>query len=381
MTKFQHSLDKLKNQNRYRSLNKASGVDLTSNDYLGMRSHPALKQAALEAINNGLELGAGGSRLLRGHSDVFEELENYAAKHFGSERALYFANGFIANYALFTTLPDRHDTILFDSLIHASARDGISASNARSIKVEHNDLNAYEIALQKVTKSNQGSNKERHIWVAIESVYSMDGDKAPITELQNLCRKYGATLIVDEAHATGIYGKTGAGLTEGLPQDNLIVLHTCGKAVGVAGGIICASTEIIDYLINAARPFIYSTAPMPLQAHLTQKSLEILSSEDGHKRRQDLAYLLGFMRSDHILNGAFKTAQSQIIPIILGEDDIAVETAKALQDSGYDIRAIRPPTVPEGTARLRLSLSTNLDEATLLKFSQLLSPLLNKPAA
>lgn len=374
--KFQQTLKQLKDQSRLRTLKSASGIDLTSNDYLGMRNHPQLKAAAMAAIENGIELGAGGSRLLRGHCDAHESLEHFAAKHFRSEKALYFANGFMANYALFTTLPDRHDTIIYDSLIHASARDGIKASNASTIKAEHNNLQSFEDALLRARKSIKGQ-----IWVAVESVYSMDGDTAPLADLQKLCLAHDAILIVDEAHATGVFGAQGKGLSHSLKKENLIELHTCGKAVGVAGGLICASAEIIDYMINKSRPFIYSTAPMPLQAYLTQASLEILAGKEGDKRRQDLSTLMGFVRSPHFMGDLFTNAPSQILPIILGEDSTAVQTATALQEDGFDIRAIRPPTVPEGTARLRLSLSTNLDEATLQKFSNVLSNHLNKKAA
>lgn len=372
MIKLQEKLKQLKEQNRLRSLKRPQGIDLTSNDYLGMRNHPALKQAALEAIESGIDMGAGGSRLLRGHTKEHEQLEDFTSKHFGHERTLYFANGFSANYALFTTLPSRHDTIIFDSLIHASARDGIQASNAKSIKVHHNDLNGFEAALKKA---------EGQIWLAVESVYSMDGDCAPLKELQTLCKKYDAILIVDEAHSTGVFGSQGKGLCADLQKENLIEIHTCGKAVGVAGGIICASNDIIDYMINAARPFIYSTAPPPLQALLTQKALEILASEEGDKKRMELNYLLGFARSPHFMGDLFTQAESQILPVIFGDDSKAVETANALQEQGFDIRAIRPPTVPEGTARLRLSLSTNIDEATLQKFSDAIAPYLLDKAA
>lgn len=376
MDKFQNKLKQLKDKDRLRSLNLPSGIDLTSNDYLGMREHPALRAAAIDALESGIEMGAGGSRLLRGHDDHFAALEDFSAKHFGSERALYFANGFAANYALFTTLPDRHDVVIFDSLVHASVRDGIAASHARSIKVAHNDLNDFDAALAKARAECRGQ-----IWVAVESVYSMDGDRAPLAELQNLCRRYDAVLIIDEAHATGVFGRHGEGLAAALDQDNVIALHTCGKAVGVAGGIVCAAADIIDYLINAARPFIYSTAPPPLQAHLTLKSLEILSGSDGAARRVILQERLGFARSAHFLDGMYAGAQSQIIPIILGEDARAVNVANALQAEGFDIRAIRPPTVPEGQARLRLALSANIDEGTLQKFSNILLPHLQAKAA
>lgn len=354
----------LKDQNRYRTLNLPGGIDLTSNDYLGMAAHPLLRETAILALQSGLDIGAAGSRLLRGHTKEHHDLEDFAANHFASPRTLYFSSGFQANYALFTTLPSRNDLILYDALIHASARDGIQASNARGIKFEHNDLNALEDLLKR------HRNRVETTWIAIESLYSMDGDFAPIKEMLELSHKYDSILIVDEAHATGIYKKDGKGLCWPHVQqenyDRLITLHTCGKAIGVAGGLVCAQEAIIDFLINKARPFIYSTAPIPLQALLVQKSLEILASPDGENRRQKL---LEQCRQAQSLFGGPGT---QIVPIILGSDENALTTARLLQDKGYDIRAIRPPTVPEGTARLRLSLSSELQSGVLQDIANVL---------
>ncbi len=354
MNRFQTKLKRLESQNRLRSLNLAQGIDLTSNDYLGMRGHSALRAAAIEALEAGMDIGSGGSRLLRGHTDAHAALEDYAADYFGFEKALYFATGFQANGAVFQALPNRHDVIIYDEFIHASAREAIHYSPARSIKIRHNDLNAFEDALQneKSKKSTEGM-----IWVAVESVYSMDGDFAPITELQLLCHQYDAYCIVDEAHATGVY--------EPVRGENVVSIHTCGKAVGVAGGLVCASNEMISMLINTARGFIYSTAPMPLQAYLTQKSLEILASEEGDARRDRLNSRVQFMK-----------ANSQIVPVILGDDARAAQVAAALQREGFDVRAIRPPTVPEGTARLRISLSSELSEKDLKDFSDCLGNIL-----
>lgn len=369
MNRFQKKLKRLEEESRLRSLNLPGGIDLTSNDYLGMRSHPALREAALAAIESGIDPGAGGSRLLRGHTEEHARLEAFTARHFGSEKALYFATGYQANMALFTTLPSRRDVIIFDALIHASARDGIQASHARHVRVEHNDLDGFEEALKKA------QDEAEHIWIAVESLYSMDGDLADLQALQALALEYGAYLIMDEAHATGVLGAQGKGLAHGLSADNLITLHTCGKALGVAGGLVCAPGEIIDYLVNTARPFIYSTAPPPLQAHLTQKSLEIVASEDGQARRDRLKELCRFTRSK--LGGE----GTHIVPVILGDDNRTVQIASDLQSQGYDIRAIRPPSVPEGTARLRLSLSSELNEDILNDFCNRLAPWLIDKAA
>jgi 8-amino-7-oxononanoate synthase len=365
MPNFRTKLRELEAKNRYRILKRAEGIDLTSNDYIGLRSHPELRKSAIAALEGGIEIGAGGSRLLRGHTEQHAELEEFAASYFGAEAALYFATGFQANAAIFPTLCERGDTIIFDALIHASAREGIQASLAAHRRVAHNDLDAFETAL----RAAKGQK-----WIAVESVYSMDGDVAPLIELYGLATKYDAVLIVDEAHGTGVFGANGKGVSEGLPHENLIVLHTCGKALGVAGGLVCGSRDVIDYMINKARPFIYSTAPLPLQAVLVKRALELVRDEP--QRRADL------FKKIKLANQALgMESASQIIPIILGDDARAVEIAASLQESGFDVRAIRPPTVPEGTARLRVSISTNLSEKNISDFAAALAPHLRKEAA
>ncbi|MDI7776640.1 8-amino-7-oxononanoate synthase [Asticcacaulis sp. EMRT-3] len=364
MTDFAAELARLRAADRYRSLNLPGGIDLSSNDYLGLSRHPALAQVAIAALQNGLSAGATGSRLLRGHQQAHAELEAFAARYFDAPRTLFFANGFQANYALITTLIDRHDVAIFDSLCHASMRDGLHASHCRSLKVRHNDLDAFEAALQKP--------RSGRAWVLIESVYSMEGDVAPVAELLGLCERHDAMLIVDEAHGTGVFGAHGRGVSEGLAHERLISLHTCGKALGVAGGLVCARADIIEYLINFARPFIYSTAPMPLQAVLVQKALELVRDEP--ERRERLLGLQGFAAE------RLKMAvSSPIIPILIGEDAKAVAIAHSLQQQGFDIRAIRPPTVPASTARLRLSLNAGLTPDDIAAFATALSPLLETP--
>lgn len=353
---FAQKLEAIKSKNRYRSLSLPGGIDLSSNDYLGLKEHPSLKRAAIEALEGGIALGSGGSRLLRGHCEEHARLEEFAAKHYGFERALYFANGYSANYALLTALPARNDVVLFDSLVHASMRDGLYTPSITSQKIPHNDLNAYEAALKK------HSGLGKRIFIAVESVYSMDGDFAPLAELHALALRYDAILIVDEAHGTGVYGDHGKGLAGSLPHENLITVHTCGKALGVAGGLVCASNDIIEYLINTARPFIYSTAPPPLQAHLTMKAIELCAGAEGDAARKKLMELCALVKTRI---GGYG---SQIVPIILGADEKAVAAAKQLQNQGYDIRPVRPPTVPEGSARLRLSLNAGLGTETLNAF-------------
>lgn len=385
MYSFSKKLGDLKAKDRYRTLGKPRGIDLTSNDYLGFKNHPALRRAAMEALESGIEIGSGGSRLLRGQTQAHEALEVFAAGFFSCERALYFSTGFQANTAIFTTLSGRHDTIIFDSLIHASAREGIQASKAKHIRVNHNDLDSYEDALERAR--GQGGT----IFIAVESLYSMEGDFAKLAEIYALAQAYDAILIVDEAHATGVWGQGGRGLAYGLWQGSfqmqpadIVTLHTCGKALGVAGGLICASAEIVEILVNLARSFIYSTAPLPLQAVLVQEALSLAGSAEGDCLRQKLykncalmGNLLAQVGVD--LQEKDKAVQAtQIIPIILGEDSRAVYLAEEMQGAGFDIRAIRPPTVPEGTARLRLSLSAELEGSILRNFSDILRKGLKK---
>lgn len=352
--RFEQVLARQKQQNRHRTLSQAHGIDLTSNDYLGMRTHPELRETAIAALHDNIAFGSGGSRLLRGHSSIFESLETTAARIFQTERSLYFANGYMANSALFQALPSRRDTIIYDALVHASMREGIANSAAQSVKFKHNDMGDLERALI----SAQGKRgADSIIWIAVESLYSMDGDLAPLDTITNLADRYDAYVIIDRAHDTGI-------ATHHYAGDHIITLHTCGKAVGVAGGLVCASAVMVETLINTARPFIYSTAPPPLQALLSEKSLNILYSAEGDEKRAQLETRIAIMK-----------ANSHIMPIMIGDDADALHAAKMLQNKGYDIRAIRPPTVPKGSARLRVSLSVNISEDNLKELLKILSAL------
>ncbi len=361
MNRFNQNLQKMTIQNQRRTLNRPDGIDLSSNDYLALRTHPDLKKSAINAIEKDHVLGAGGSRLLRGHTIYHEELETFAAQYFGAEKSLFFANGYQANSAIFGSLPSRHDIIIYDELIHASAREAIQNSAAKAYKFKHNDLETLETLLQK-----HHANADI-LWIVTESVFSMDGDIAPLTHIQEMTNRYNAYLVIDEAHATGIFGNNGKGLAQSLSYKNIITLHTCGKALGVSGGIICAESDIINTLINTARPFIFSTAPPPLQAILVKRALELIQEEP--ERRQKLKDLLecwNTLMPDY-------TSESQIIPIIIGENKKTLQIAATLQNQGYDIRAIRPPTIPKNTARLRVSLNININRSTLENFTKTLN--------
>jgi 8-amino-7-oxononanoate synthase len=360
MTPHETALAALDRKGRLRGLVPRAGLDFTSNDYLGLAESDALRDAAADALARGVPLGAGGSRLLRGNHPEHEALEAEAAKFFGSEAALYFPTGFAANAALLATLPRREDLIVHDALIHASVRDGLDPARVPVVETPHNDVSAMEDAI-KAWRAKGGTGR---VWLAVETLYSMDGDRAPLDDLVALAARTDAMLLLDEAHATGVYGPQGRGLGaahEGAA--NVISLHTCGKALGASGGLVTLPRIYKEFLVNRSRAFVYSTAPSPLLAAVVRQALKISAAADETRAR--LQALVA--HTDRLMASyqGWRASGSQIQPVILGTDSRAVRFAEALQARGYDIRAIRPPTVPEGTARLRLAITTHIKEADL----------------
>lgn len=348
------ALEALAKRGRLRSLEPRKGIDFVSNDYLGLAQSDELRAAALSALERGVPAGAGGSRLLRGNHDEHEALEREAAAFFKSEAALFFGGGFTANTAILSTLPARGDLIVYDDLIHASAHDGMRASKARARAAAHNDADSFENVL-KSWRSEGGTGQP---WIAVESLYSMDGDKAPLDDLIAIAARHDAMLVIDEAHATGVYGPDGRGLAAHLEgRSNVISLHTCGKALGVMGALVLAPKSICDFLINRARAFIYATAPSPLVAATVRAALEI--SRKQPQRREALAKRVMDYQALRKTRCGVAASGTQIDPVIVGSDARAVAYATALKAQGFDIRAVRPPTVPEGTARLRISITLN----------------------
>jgi 7-keto-8-aminopelargonate synthetase and related enzymes len=370
MQRLKADIERLKSESRYRSLRLPRGIDFTSNDYLGLSTHPALRQAVYDALAAGTAAGSAASRLLRGHHPEHVALEEFAAAFFGAERALYFSTGFLANFALFTTLPHRRDAVVFDELVHASVKEGVHAGHAQRYKVRHNDVEAFDRAIRRARKAGA-----HDVWIAVESVYSMDGDQAPIAELSALATQHEAMLVVDEAHGSGVFGATGRGLSEGLYDERLIVLHTCGKALGVSGGLLCAPATIIEYMVNAARPFIYSTAPPPYVAAAVHRALQLVDEEPWRRQR-----LHDLIRLTHLRLAPWRSdaasSPTQILPVILGAEDTTLRTASALQEAGFDVRAIRPPTVPPGTSRLRISLGVDRTEDEINQLAEALGTLM-----
>ncbi len=356
----ERALKALERRGRLRSLAARRGLDFSSNDYLGLAGSPELAAAVTEAVERGVPIGAGGSRLLRGNDAEHEALEAEAARFFGAEAALYFGGGFMANYALFSTLPTRGDLVVHDELIHASVHDGMRAGKAEIKSARHNDAGSVEAAIA----TWRASGARGRPWIAVESLYSMDGDRAPLEDLMAVADRHDGMLVVDEAHATGVYGDEGRGLGARLEgRDNVVSLHTCGKALGSMGALVLAPARIRDFLVNRARPFIYATAPSPLMAAAVRAALRLSASDPG--RRERLAHLVAFAGRALGAHTGFAPSGSQIQPIVVGSDQRATALAAAMQARGFDIRAVRPPTVPEGSARLRISLTLNIDETAV----------------
>ena len=341
-----------------RRLRAPGGIDLCSNDYLALADHPLVTRRMIETIEQH-GAGSGGSRLLRGHRDAFDQVERAFAALKQSERALYFSSGYLANLAVLSALPQRGDVILSDRFNHASLRDGVRLAPARHAAFPHNDA----AAVERLLTAHRGAG---HCFVVTESLFSMDGDVAPLADYAALCRRAGATLIVDEAHAVGVYGERGGGLLEecGVAADDVISINTAGKALGVSGAFVAGPAWVIDYLVQRARPFVFSTAPPPSVAGALLASLELVAGEP--ERRARLRSLAAGGRCRFAAAGiAVPAGDSPIIPVIVGDSDRAVAVAAAMQAQGFDIRAIRPPTVAPGTARLRISINVRLTEPVI----------------
>ncbi|MES2056208.1 MAG: 8-amino-7-oxononanoate synthase [Pseudomonadota bacterium] len=355
----QDNLAHLATQGRLRSLIPRCGADFASNDYLALASSPRLRDAVAAALVEGVPIGSGGSRLLRGNDAEHEALESDAARFFGAETALFFSSGYVANAALFATLPQRGDLVVHDALVHASAHEGMRLGRAECASVSHNDVGAFEGAIARWRRAG-GTGRP---WIAVESLYSMDGDRAPLDALAEVADRHDAFLLIDEAHATGVFGTMGRGLAEGLEgRENVLTLRTCGKALGCEGALLCGPAVLRDFLVNRGRGFIFSTAPSPLMARAVRESLAILADEP--ERRDRLHSLIDYAEQVLAPVGVAPTG-SQILPLVLGDDAVTMQVAGAIQAAGFDVRGIRPPTVPANTARLRISLTLNVAPAQI----------------
>ena len=354
------TLAELRGAGLLRQMRLPQGIDLVSNDYLGLAEHPYICDRMRDALAR-LPAGSGGSRLLRGHHEVFEQLEERLAECSGTEAALLFGSGYAANIGLLQAIVSPDDLIVSDELNHASLIDGIRLTKARTVIYPHQDLDALEAALQ---TPHQG----RAI-VVTESVFSMDGDLTPLREVATIADRGGAVLVVDEAHATGLWGARGSGRVEelGLRDRVLATVHTGGKALGSGGAWVAGSRALCDVMVNRARSFIFSTAPLPVLAAALGAGLDLVVREP--QRRVDVHRKSALLRQALAEAGLNVGGGSPIVPIIAGSNESALALQAGLSAAGFDVRAVRPPTVPAGTARLRVTVRAPVSDADLQRFA------------
>lgn len=348
-------------------------LDLSSNDYLGIAGDEALRQEFLGSLDaegtiSGRAFGGASSRLLSGNSLAYSSLEKALAYRCGTESALVLSTGYHANLAALTTFFGPEDALFSDQLNHASIIDGARLSGARIFPYCHLDLGHLEELLA------QHRGRFRRAAIVSESLFSMDGDLADLTGLAELRSRFRAALVVDEAHAFGVFGPSGAGLCAALPASGRpdLLVGTFGKAVGSFGAFVGCSFEARELLINRARTLVFTTALPPLFLNWTRFVVEHLPGLEA--RRNHLRGLAGSLRDGLAQRGLSTAGDSQIVPVIIGENEAALAASDLLKEHGYLARAIRPPTVPPGTARLRLSLSANMTWAELAPLPDLLSP-------
>ena len=330
--------------------NKKEYIDFSSNDYLGLSGHPKLIEEAKSAIDK-FGTAACASRLMSGDLEIHHLLEEKISQFKNKEAALVFNSGYQANIGIISSLYGKRDCIFSDRLNHASIVDGILLSGAHFFRFQHNDTGHLETLLQKQR------DKFNKALIITETIFSMDGDRFPLKDLVHLKDKYNCSIMVDETHATGIFGKNGSGIVEqeGLEKETDLIMGTFSKALGGFGAYLATSRKIIEYLINTCRSFIYSTALPPAIIACNLASIELIKEES--YRRVNLLESAQYLREALKARGFQVLGDSQIIPLVIGENVKTVEFAKRLQEKGYWVLPIRPPTVPLGEARLRFSLS------------------------
>jgi 8-amino-7-oxononanoate synthase len=373
-TSFQREVEDglrhLEGRGQRRSLAEVRGVNLCSNDYLGLAESQSLRAAVLDAVHNASRVGGTGSRLLSGHCGVWEDVELEFAKFAGTEAALYFGSGYAANVGLLTSILRNGDVIFSDELNHASLIDGMRLSGARRVIFPHLNLTSLEAGLRAAARVDWPGRR----FVVTESVFSMDGDVAPLAEIAALCERFGAGLLVDEAHATGVHGPSGRGIAfgAGLAPNLIGITHTCGKALASTGAFVCGSAALREHLINRARTFIFSTAMPPYMAGQIRAALRIAQAMDAER----VALLSRSRRLAAALREqGYDTANSstQIVPVVIGGNDEALAAAEYLQSEGFAVRAIRPPTVKDGRACLRLSITCAIAASELERLENCLA--------
>jgi len=369
---FAEELDQLRTEGLYRSMRVIKGAQgshveldgrkvllLCSNNYLGLADHPALRRAAVIGLAFGA--GSGASRLVSGTMALHEQLESRIAQFKGTEKALVFNSGYAANTGIISALVGRGDAIFSDKLNHASIVDGALLSRANFHRFPHRDMAALERLLQE-----KGGNGRRLI--VTDGVFSMDGDIAPLQKMAQLARQYGALLMVDDAHGTGVLGATGRGTAELLGVMDSIDIHmgTLGKGLGSFGAYAAASETICDYLVNKARSFIFSTSLPPAVLAPSIAALDLVDSREGKELRDRLDANVALFK-DRLAAAGFDTmgSETQIVPIFVGPAEATMQFSKELLDEGIFVQGIRPPTVPAGSCRLRCTIMATHEAADL----------------
>ena len=328
-------------------------INFSSNDYLGLAAHESLRMAAQDGVE-ALGAGAGSARLISGSQTIAHELEAALAAFKQTEAALSFSSGYAAALGVVPALVGQGDVLVIDKLVHASLVDAARLSGAKLRVFKHNDLAELETILQ------WASGREGNTLVISESVFSMDGDLASVRDLVQLKDRYGAWLMLDEAHATGLYGEDRRGIAEemGVADGVEVQLGTLGKALGAAGGYICGSQALIDLLVNRARSFIFSTAPVPAQLAAAKRGVELVQSNEGEVLRTRLWANVDALKNGLIQQGwKLPVVRSAILPLIIGDEREALALAECLREAGVWVPAVRYPTVARGAARLRVTVS------------------------
>ena len=377
MTDIADRLDELRERGLHRRLRMISGPQgprvlldgrpvllLCSNNYLGLADHPRVREAAAEAAMR-WGVGAGASRLISGNMKLHRRLEERLADFKGHEAALLFGSGYLANTGAIAALARNGEVVFSDQLNHASIIDGCRLSRAETFAYRHADLDHLEWGLRKA----QG----RGSLIVTDGVFSMDGDVAPIEGLVRLAHRYDCRLMVDEAHATGAIGPGGRGsvAAAGLSDEVDVVVGTLGKALGSYGAYVCASNEVVDYLINVARPFIFSTAPPPPTVAAADAALEVLTSNPHRVER--LQANAKMMREALLAEGLpLAPSETQIVPVMVGDPEVTVQLSELALERGVFAQGIRPPTVPEGTSRLRLTTMATHRGSELVRAAKVL---------
>ncbi len=376
LRELERELEKIRSQNLYRSLTPPKGLDFCSNDYLGFSRDPKFRTAILEKLEQATgpdSVSSPASRLLRGNTSRHQALEQRLSGFKGTEAALIFPTGYQTNIGVFTALVGSQDRVLSDAQNHASIIDGLRLSGCQKIVFPHLDLEAVEEALIR-------PHPEGKTFLVTESLFSMDGDVAPLETYAELAKKYEAYLIVDDAHAVGVFGEErGSGLTErfGVEKRALAIVSTFGKAFGLFGAFVAGPQVVIEYLINRCRSFIFTTAVPPLLLYGVEAGLDLLDAEPERRKR---VCLLADRLRQRFKKAGLDTLQSAgpIVPVVLGKSERALAVAQCLQEKGLDVRAIRPPTVEPETARLRISVHADHTEQQIDQLAEAVEKAVNK---